>query len=346
MTEADILKGKYPAKTHARRVVDYIRTKIPHADGFLFLTGSPEKFYDDTDLVIPFRQRRAFMYLTGVGVPDCHLIYEIGNERSALFIPPVDPESILWSGMPLTAEEVLGKYDVDAVLPNTDLQTTLNSIGISKYEAGSAFFTIAGHVGNGVNIPGGMSVDSTSLKEAIDECRVVKDEYEIALIKKANIISSAAHIAVIKCVKQCKNESEIDDVFPGECTKRGTKIQAYPSIVASGRTAATMHYESNNQDLYLDGKVKDVVVIDAGAEWNCYGADIIHFGPHMIRPYLNDQRLSQYIDEEVLDKYWDVCGVCIEDDLVVTLDGSVNLTDVPKDPDELEAIMSNTSLTT
>lgn len=81
MTEADIPKGKYPAKTHARRVVDYIRSKIPHADGFIFLSGSPEKFHDDTDLAIPFRQRSAFMYLTGVDVPDCHLLYEIANER-------------------------------------------------------------------------------------------------------------------------------------------------------------------------------------------------------------------------------------------------------------------------
>ncbi|RSL83353.1 putative Xaa-Pro aminopeptidase [Fusarium floridanum] len=61
----------------------------------------------------------------------------------------------------------------------------------------------------------------------------------------------------------------------------------------------------------------------------------IHFGPHMIRPYLDDKRLSQYIDEKVLDN--------IEDDLLITRDGSVNLTDVPKDPDELEAIMSNAS---
>lgn len=177
--------------------------------------------------------------------------------------------------MPFTTEKVLDKYDVDAVLPNTDLQTTLDLIVSSTHEVGNSFFTIAGHVRNGIIFPGGMSVDSTSLKEAIDECRVVKDEYEIALIKKANIISSAAHLTVIKSVKKCKNESEIDGLFLGECTKRGTKIQAYPSIVASGRTAATMHYERNSQNLYLNGMAKDVVVIDAGAEWNYYGADIV-----------------------------------------------------------------------
>ncbi|RSL98511.1 hypothetical protein CDV31_012578 [Fusarium ambrosium] len=461
-----ILKGKYLAKAHARHVIDYIRSKVPRADGFFFLSGSPETFYDSTDLAIPFRQRRAFMYLTGVDTPDCHLIYEIDNDRLTLFIPPVDSENILWSGMPLTTEEVLAKYDVDSVLSNTHLQTMLDSI---RSRTNEFIFTITGHVGHGITLPGGMEVDSLNLKEAIDECRVVKDEYEVALIKKANMISSAAHLAVIKSIKKCKNESEIDGVFLGECTKRGTKIQAYQSIVASGRTAATMHYESNNQDLYLNGKAKDVVVIDAGAEWNCYGADItrtlpisgkftpesraiyeivlkmqesciaalkegvlwddlhvlahkiaidsllalgilkgnkneilveristafmphglghvlgmdthdtgghpdeadpdpmfrylrvrrclpagcvvtvepgIHFGPHMIRPYLDDQRLSQYIDEKVLDKYWDVGGVCIEDDLLITRDGSLNLTHVSKDPDELEAIMSNASST-
>ncbi|UPK95921.1 hypothetical protein LCI18_006856 [Fusarium solani-melongenae] len=166
------------------------------------------------------------MYLTGVDVPDCHLLYEIGNERSTLFLPPVDPESILWSGMPFTAQEILDKYDVDAVLPNSDLQKTLELIGSSTHETYE----------NGIIFPAGMSVDSTTLKEAVNESQMVKDEYEIALIKKANIISSAAHLAVIKSVKKCKNESEIDGVFLGECTERETKIQACPSIVAGGRT--------------------------------------------------------------------------------------------------------------
>lgn len=231
------------------------------------------------------------MYLTGVTIPDCHLVYEIGNARLTLFIPPVDPESILWSGMPLTTEEALAKYDVDAVLPNTDLQATLDLIGSQTHRVEGAIFTIAGHVGHQINLPEGMTVDSTNLEEAIDECRVVKDEYEIALIKKANIISSAAQRAVVESVKKCKNESEIDGVFLGECTKRGTKIQAYPSIVASGRTAATMHYESNNQDLYLDGKAKDLVVADAGAEWNCFGADIVSLP--FVMSVLNSSNMKQ-----------------------------------------------------
>ncbi|KAJ0304872.1 hypothetical protein COL516b_005650 [Colletotrichum fioriniae] len=240
------LIGKYPAKAHALRVAQYIHTKMPYTNGFLFLAGARKEFYDDTDLAIPYRQQRSFMYLTGVTIPNCHLIYDIGEARSTLFIPPVDSEEIIWSGLPLSKEEILDKYDVDSVLPNTELQSSLDSIGSQAYQRKAAIFTIGHHQRPDATFPTETVVDSTLLKETIDECRVIKDDYEIALMYKANIISSIAHRAVIKSIKECKTESEIDGVFLGECTKQGAKIQAYPSIVASGRTAATMHYESNN----------------------------------------------------------------------------------------------------
>ncbi|KAG7053055.1 xaa-Pro dipeptidase [Colletotrichum scovillei] len=460
------LIGKYPAKAHALRVAQYIHAKMPHTNGFLFLTGAREEFYDDSDLAIPYRQQRPFMYLTGVTTPNCHLIYDIRKAHLTLFVPPINPEEIIWSGLPPSNEEILGKYDVDSVLSNTELQSSLDFIGSQACQRETAIFTSGDHQRSGYKFPTETVVDSTLLKEATDECRVIKDDYEIALMYKANIISSVAHRAVIKSLKECRTESEIDGVFLGECTKQGAKMQAYPSIVASGRTAATMHYESNNQNLYQSGKPKDVVVVDAGAEWNCYGADItrtlpisgrftresraiydivlnmqeqciaelkegvlwddlhilahkvaidgllalgilegdkdeilrervstafmphglghflgmdthdtggqcdktddnldpmfkylrvrrhlpagcivtvepgIHFNEHVIRPLLRDERLSKFIDEQVLNRYWDVGGVCIEDDLLVTESGSINLTNVPKDPDELEKILS------
>ncbi|KAJ4249044.1 hypothetical protein NW762_012375 [Fusarium torreyae] len=202
------------------------------------------------------------------------MIYDISSDRTTLFVPPVDAEDILWSGMPSAPEELLAKYDIDAVFPNTDLQATLDLIGRKACQNNGTTFTFADHHEYDIGLPKGLKVNSTILEEAIDECRVNKDEYEIALVQKACDISSAAHRAVIESVKGSRNEAELDGVVLGECTKRGAKIQAYPSIVASGRTAVTMHYESNNQDLYINGQAKDVVVMDAGAECNCYGADI------------------------------------------------------------------------
>ncbi|KAI1092404.1 peptidase M24, structural domain-containing protein [Rostrohypoxylon terebratum] len=453
-----VLSGKYPAKAHAKRVVEYIRTKIPDATGVLYLEGRADKLLEDCDEPVPFRQRRAFFYLTGVDEADCFFTYDIETEHSTLFIPPIDPDSVIWSGLPLSVEEALAKYDVDAVLPSTELNPTLVRLGGRPK---STVFAIADRVSDEVTFLEFNNKDFTILGEAIDECRVIKDEYEIALIKKANEISGAAHKAVLEKVKNAKNEYELEGAFIGTSIHYGAKKQAYPSIVASGRAAATLHYVHNDKDL----TGKDLLLLDAGAEWSNYAADItrtfpisgkfteesraiyeivlqmqtdtiavlkegvswdevhllahkiaidgllslgilkgnreeileartstaflphglghylgldthdtgghpnysdpdpifrylrvrqnlpagsvitvepgIYFCEFIIRPYLKDPKHSKYIDEKVLDKYWDVGGVRIEDNLLITKDGSINLTDAIKDPDEIEKIISS-----
>jgi Xaa-Pro dipeptidase len=270
-----VLKGKYPAKAHAKRVVEYIRTQIPDANGVIYLEGRSDALLEDSDEPVPFRQRRAFMYLSGVDLPDCYLIYDISKEHLTLFIPPVDPESVIWAGLPLTPEEALAKYDVDTVLPSTELNATLAKLGSETKGKNSNAFAIAERVADHVTFLEFDNKNLTILGEAIDECRVIKDEFEIALIRKANIISGAAHKAVFESVKKAKNEFELEGVFLGECNKWGAKKQAYPSIVASGRAAATLHYVHNNRELSIDGTAKDLLLLDAGAEWDCYSADIV-----------------------------------------------------------------------
>lgn len=66
----------------------------------------------------------------------------------------------------------------------------------------------------------------------------------------------------------------------------------------------------------------------------------IYFCDFIIRPYLKDPKHAQFINEKVLDKYWDVGGVRIEDNLLITKDGCENLTDCPKNADELEKIIT------
>ncbi|CAJ2510283.1 Uu.00g061830.m01.CDS01 [Anthostomella pinea] len=452
-----VLKGKYPAKAHAERVVEYIRSKVPGATGVLYVEGRADKLLEDSDEPVPFRQRRAFMYLTGADLADCSLVYDVETAQSTIFIPPVDPESVVWSGLPPSPDQVLAQYDVDAVLPSTELNPMLVNLGSRSPK--STVFAIAERVADAVTFLEFSHKDFTVLGEAIDECRVIKDDYEIALIRKANQISGAAHRAVLEQVKKAKNEYELEGTFIGACMRQGAKKQAYPSIVASGRAAATLHYVDNDKPL----AGKDLLLLDAGAEWTCYASDItrtfpisgrfteksrsiyeivlqmqkdcikmlkggvsweeVHlkahkvaidgllslgilkgdrkeileartstaFLPHglghylgmdthdagghpnyadsdpmfrylrvrknlpagsvitvepgvyfcefIIKPYLNDPKHSKFIDENVLNGYWDVGGVRIEDNLLITKDGSVNLTDAVKDPDEMERII-------
>jgi hypothetical protein len=50
-----ILQGKYPAKRHAQRVTEYIRSKIPNASGVLYLESRATKLLEDNDEPEPFR---------------------------------------------------------------------------------------------------------------------------------------------------------------------------------------------------------------------------------------------------------------------------------------------------
>jgi Xaa-Pro dipeptidase len=227
------------------------------------------------------RQRRYFYYLTGCELSDCHYIYDMSTSRSTLFIPPINPDSVIWSGLPVSASEALSLYDIDEVKYTTEVNTTLTHYGSSP--SNPTVFAIAQQVSDSVTFLGYTEKNFSILKEAIETCRVVKDEFEIAIIRKANAVSTAAHHAVMGKVKKVDNERQLEGVFLERCIAQGAREQAYHSIVASGRAAATLHYVRN--DAPMAGKLN--LLLDAGAEWKCYASDIVR-RPHtnQILPYL------------------------------------------------------------
>ncbi|KAI9815555.1 MAG: hypothetical protein M1827_002689 [Pycnora praestabilis] len=450
-----ILTEKYPAKAHANRVAAYLKTKHHSVDGLIYLEGQKTHMIEDNDEPMPFRQRRYFYYLSGCALPDCSLTYDISAGKSTLFIPPIDPDDVIWSGLPLMKDEALNLFDFDEVRLTSDISSVLQSCkgtiwAIENQITDAAFFS-------------GLDADKKDLsavKEAIEECRVVKDDYEIALTKKANSISTIAHTAVLKAVKDASNERELEALFLQQCIANGSRHQAYGSIVASGTSAATLHYQKNYEP--LKGKLN--LLLDAGGEYNCYASDItrtfpingafskesrhiydvvlrmqkecegmlranvlwddvhahahrvaidglleigilkgdkseifeartsVAFFPHglghylgmdthdvgghpnyadkdsmfrylrvrgklpagsiitnepgiyfcrfIIEPYLKDSKHSKYIDTDVLDRYWDVGGVRIEDNILITAHGSDNLTTAVKEVEEMEKLIN------
>jgi Xaa-Pro dipeptidase len=104
---------------------------------------------------------------------------------------------------------------------------------------------------------------------------VVKTPYEVALIRKANEISTAAHINVMKAARNAKTESELYGVWIKSCIERNAENQAYHSIVAAGENGATLHYVKNNDST----AGKDVLLLDAGCEVDCYASDITRTFP-------------------------------------------------------------------
>ena len=215
------------------------------------------------------RQRRYFYYMTGCALPDSYFAYDIATQKSTLFIPPIDAESVLWSGLPLSEDEALELYDVDSVRTSEGVNAFLASAGKSSKRV----WAIANQISDHITFLEFDEKDFTLLKEAIEECRAVKDEYEIALTRKANAISTVAHTAVLKAVKHAKNERELEAIFIEKCIAHGAREQAYHSIVASGTAAATLHYVKNYEP--LEGKLN--LLLDAGGEYGCYASDIVSY---------------------------------------------------------------------
>ncbi|KAL4869962.1 putative Xaa-Pro aminopeptidase pepP [Aspergillus spectabilis] len=279
MTSLDaILATKYPAKAHARRVAEGLKA-LGHGGGAIYLEAQKTRLIEDNDEPVPFRQRRPFFYLSGCLLPDSSLIYNIDADQLTLFIPPISPDDVIWSGLPLSAAEALERYDVDNVLETTEVNTVLAAIASKGNK--SAAFAIGEQVSEGIKFESFSETNFNTLKGVIDKTRVVKDSYEIALLRKANDISAKAHIAAIKASKTATNEREIEAAFIATCIANGAREQSYHPIVASGEKGATLHYGKNDEEL-VDSKTqrkKDNVLIDAGGEYRTYCADITRVFP-------------------------------------------------------------------
>lgn len=249
------------------------RRKIVCSRYILILpTGAKANIVQDNDEAAPFRQRRFFYYLSGCNLADSYLTYDIPSEKLTLFIPPIEPEEVIWSGLPMTVEEAKEKYDVDEVKTTKDVNSHLASTSTS---AQSTIFAIPEQISDDITFLSYKQKSFDLLKLAIETCRVTKSDYEVALLRKANAVSTAGHIAVMKAGPQARNETELEAVFLKSCLERNAKNQSYHSIVAAGENGATLHYTPN--DAPIDKQ--NLLLLDAGCEWDNYCADITRTFP-------------------------------------------------------------------
>ena len=100
--------------------------------------------------------------------------------------------------------------------------------------------------------------------------RVIKDDREIELIRKATNASIAGHLAAMHAMKPGISEREIASLMQYEWGKRGCERPSYASIVGSGFYSTVLHYSEDSQTIQSG----DVVVIDAAGEYSMYASDI------------------------------------------------------------------------
>ncbi|KAK9775688.1 putative Xaa-Pro aminopeptidase [Seiridium cardinale] len=253
-------------KEHAKKVAQQLG--VDH--GIIYLPGQLEQAWEDSDMEAPFRQRRYFYYMSGADFSGCAVTYDIEADNLILWVPYTAPQAILWYGTTPTPAECLEASDLDDVkyiaelpkylVPTLALVETLYVLRESQLPRFKSFETLRPHV----------KIDTTSLISAIGEARVVKTDYEIAAIRKANNISSAAHRAVCQKLLSLRNECEVEAIFQAVSIAHNAHSQSYAIIAGSGANAASLHYGANNEPL----KGRQLLVLDAGAEWKVYASDI------------------------------------------------------------------------
>ncbi|KAI0180830.1 hypothetical protein GGR52DRAFT_577567 [Hypoxylon sp. FL1284] len=274
------------AKLHARKVAKQLNAE----NGIIYLPGQLESTWEDSDQGPPFRQRRYFYYMTGANFPGCSMTYDIAADKLTLWIPFTPPATVLWFGNTPSPEQCLAKSDVHDVKYIGDLAAylggrlatvkTLYALRPSQLPRFDGF----------EQMKPTLRIDVLSLQPAMDEARLVKSEYETAMIRRANDITSAAHKRAATLMYGMRNECEVEAAFLQACTAANAHAQAYPVIAGSGANASTLHYAANNEPL----AGRQLLVLDAGAEWHCYASDVTRTLPVGPRSRFTDEARAVY----------------------------------------------------
>jgi Xaa-Pro aminopeptidase len=114
------------------------------------------------------------------------------------------------------------------------------------------------------------SRDSYNLKEFMAQLRQVKTPEELLLLRKAVQISCDAHAELMRRLDSTMTEYQAQAMIEYGFKVRGSEYPGYPSIVGSGENSCILHYIENRR--HFTGA--DILVVDAGAEYHGYTADI------------------------------------------------------------------------
>ncbi|RLA63699.1 MAG: Xaa-Pro aminopeptidase [Epsilonproteobacteria bacterium] len=239
----------------------------------------------DTDF--PFRQDSNFNYLTGFGEPQALLVIAKNHSehKTFLFLRPKDQLAELWSGRRLGVEKAQKELGIDKVFSIDELDKELPNILLGHKHIYLDMFHNQGFlqkvlgfcqkIGMGKKNKKHKPEKFINLPPIIGKMRLIKEAGEIKLLKRAATISSHAHKAAMAFASPGKNESEVTALMDYISRKEGGHGNAYESIVAGGDNANILHYVDNNMVL----NDKELLLIDAGAEFHLYASDITRTFP-------------------------------------------------------------------
>jgi Xaa-Pro aminopeptidase len=232
-----------------------------------------------------YRPDSDFYYLTGFSQPHALLVIikSSGALTSVLFCEERDSFKEMWEGAIVGTKKAKSLYGFcDAIaIDAVDTQIPKILAGLDRvYFSMSSLSNLLPIINRWNERVSKTRYQSPAPREFIDidflvhEMRIIKDKHEIGLMQKSADIAAAAHIIAMKKCKPGMYEHQLEAEFIYEFKKHGSPT-SYGSIVGGGNNACVLHYRENNCKL----KSGEMVLIDAGCEYQMYASDITRTFP-------------------------------------------------------------------
>jgi Xaa-Pro aminopeptidase len=255
-------------------------------DGAVAVLPSAPVALRSGDVEFIYRQDNDFYYLTGFAEPEAVALIAPGQKEAfVLFVRPRDKERETWTGRRAGVEGAMIDHcankayvidELDRVLPRylekTDrvyyplaFNERMNTRVLEMVKASAAMRPRIGSGAHAILDP----------REVLHEMRLYKRPEELAAMRHAIAISAEAHKAAMSGARGGMMEWEVEALVDYTFRKRGAAGPSYPSIIASGPNAATLHYINNDREM----RAGELLLIDAGCEYDFYASDVTRTFP-------------------------------------------------------------------
>ncbi|MBS1987719.1 aminopeptidase P family protein [Candidatus Dependentiae bacterium] len=282
-------------KERRKRLREALQDEYPHLDsGIIMLSAGFE-----TSERAPFRQESSFYYLTGLTEPAAVLCMH-WDGKEYLYLPRYADSREKWVNVTLKIGQDANDYGFDEIRPLGEIEkgysfhplfeqhkyeNLLKNLKQSLHEK-SHLFTLLDLSVSGYMFPIMLQKQiqewfpllksiTQDISPLVHEMRRFKDQYEIDLIYKAVQLTLMAQQAAAREIGAGKFEYQVQAAIEYMFTYVASTNRSFPSIVATGKNTTILHYVENNQQIMEE----DLVVVDIGAEYGLYAADLTRTYP-------------------------------------------------------------------
>ena len=250
----------------------------------LLVWSAPQRLRN-ADSAWPYRQDSDFHYLTGFPEPEAVLALLPGRTHgeAVLFCRERDATQERWNGVRLGTERAIAEYGVDDAFPIDDIDDILPGMIEGRARVYCDFgrepdfdARLLGWMRRLRQLRGGGVVpkEFVALGHLLHDLRLYKSRAELGLLREAAAVAVQAHLAAWKVAVPGRREYEVEAELLRVIRGHGA-VPSFVPTVAAGANACTMHYQASRSEL----RQGDLLLIDAGAEWECYASDVCRTFP-------------------------------------------------------------------